>query len=431
MIKVSFLLPVVWLSFGSVTLFAQNAASANQPAQMPGFKTDSGSVALAPDSSEGEAVSSGLNKSKGGFFSNLPVDLTATVRTGYDTNVYYATTNPLGSMYSSVGGSMSHSFSNSRLQIKTLLGGGASIYYSEPGNNMLYTGNFNLDLQYKLAPRLQLTFSNTTQYLPQPSYGLVGGNTQYNSAYIYENAKIDLAVQISPKFSAITSYDFMEFYYLQQAANSTQGYIQQTLSESIQHLFLPKTTLVLEARLSPTTYNTSGQYSVASYLLVGVNQTFNPRLKFTMRTGGEYVTNQNPISGASTQILPFWESRLTYNFGPASSLSWDARFGTESAGMANTNMSPTFRTGFSIMHALTARIALNMGLYYINNRYQQQAPAANYSKNTGEFTFGAMYKINRYMSLELGYSFSDVISQGQSGLDYNRQTFYAGAAFAL
>ena len=83
------------------------------------------------------------------------------------------------------------------------------------------------------------------------------------------------------------------------------------------------------------------------------------------------------------------------------------------------------------MHALTARIALNMGLYYINNRYQQQAPAANYSKNTGEFTFGAMYKINRYMSLELGYSFSDVISQGQSGLDYNRQTFYAGAAFAL
>ena len=434
--KVYLIIPLALLAYNSSTVLAQNTAqdtgsSAAQSAERPGFKVDSGSLSLVPSSSSGDsAVNAGL-KEKTGLFGNLPVDITGTLRTGYDSNVYYSTTNQTKSIYTSVGGSMAHSFTSSRLQIKTLLGGGASIYYNEPGNKILYNGNFNTELEYKLAPKLLLKFSDTTQYLPQPAFQLAGGSTTYNQGYIYEDAKIELAAQVAPKFSAVTSYDLMGFYYMQSEANKTQGYITQTLSESLQHLLLPKTTLVLEARVAPTTYYVSGQYSVASYLVAGVNQTINPRLRFTARAGGEYVTNKNAASGNSSSAMPFWESKLSYNFGPASTLAWDVHYGTESAGLVNVNMSQTFRTGLSAMHALTPRVALNLSIYYINNQYDQPAPASNYSKNTGQINFDVSYQVNRYLSMQIGYSYSDVVSWDQSGLDYNRQVVYVGGAVAL
>ena len=306
--KAHFTAAAAWLALGWASLFAQNAEStgqaSGQSSEKPGYKVNSESVSLAPSSSASDsAVNSGL-KEKTGLFGNLPVDITGTLRTGYDSNVFYSTTNQTASIYTAVGVSMAHAFIGSRLQVKTLVGGGASVYYNEPGNNILYNGNFNIELQYKLAPRLLFTFSNTTQYLPQPAFQLVGGSTQYNSAYIYQNSKIDLAVQVAPKLSAVTSYDFLAFYYMQSEANKTQGYVTQTLSESLQHLILPKTTLIVEGRVAPTAYYVNNQSSMASYLLLGANQTFNPRLRLTVRTGAQYLTNQNPISGSSTSILP-------------------------------------------------------------------------------------------------------------------------------
>ena len=317
--------------------------------------------------------------------------------------------------------------------MRTTLGGGASIYYSAPGNNkMMYNGNFETQVQYKLAPKLTLTFSDTTQYLPQPAYQLAGGSTQYNQAYIYENAKIDLAANIAPKLTAVTSYDFMMFWYTESSANQTQGYITQTASESLQYLLLPKTTLILEGRIAPTTYFVSGQYSIASYALAGVNQTFNPRLRMTAHAGAEYVANENAISGSTNQFMPFFDSKLSYNFGPASTLAWDVRYGTESSGLANTNMSPTFRTGLAATHALTSRILLNLSVYYINNQYTNQSPSPDYSKNTVQVNFDVLYKINRFLSLEAGYSFSDVSSPTQATAnDYSRQVIFLGAAVAL
>ena len=423
------------MAFAPASLLAQSAAqdtgTSSEAAQKPSFKVDSESVSLKPSASPGDSAVNAAIKEKTGLFGNLPVDITGTLRTGYDSNVYYSTTNQTSSLYTSVGGSMAHSFSGARLQVKTLLGGGASIYYNEPGNKILYNANFSTEAEYKLAPKLLIRISDTTQYLPQPAYQLVGGSTQYNSAYIYEDAKIELAAQVTPKLSAVSAYDLLAFYYMESAANKTQGYVTQTLSESIQHLLLPKTTLIVEGRIAPTTYYVNGQYSMASYLLGGVNQTFNPRLRFTARAGGEYITNQNAVSGSSSSILPFLETKLIYNFGPASTLAWDLRYGTESSGLANVNMSQTFRTGLTAMHALTPRIAINLSLYYINNQYDQPAPASNYSKNTGQLNFDVMYKLNRYLSVELGYSYSQVASWDQTGIDYNRQVIFVGGAIAL
>ena len=83
------------------------------------------------------------------------------------------------------------------------------------------------------------------------------------------------------------------------------------------------------------------------------------------------------------------------------------------------------------MHALTPRVALNLSIYYINNQYDQPAPASNYSKNTGQINFDVSYQVNRYLSMQIGYSYSDVVSWDQSGLDYNRQVVYVGGAVAL
>lgn len=400
-----------------------------QPDPIPAAVAEPAGVPGLVENQEGDSLPK--IKDNGGFFSEFPIKFSATLRTGYDSNIFYTRYDPIASPYTALGGLVDYAFGGRRLKLDLQLGGGISYYFSRPGKKQEYNGNVNFNLQYKVAPRIQLSISSMTQYLPQPSYSLVGGSTQYSYDYIYENTKIDIALQVSPKLSAVTSYSFLSFYYLQQTVNETQGYFTQTVAESLQFLLLPKSTVILEARAGPTSYFVAGQSSFDEYLLVGLNQVFNPRLKLTMRGGGEYTTNQNPISGQSTSLGPFFESHLSYNFGPASTLTWDVRYGTEASGVASVNQSLTFRTGLSAAHAFTPRLSMNMAVFITNSNYQQPAPSPAYSRNTGEFSLGGRFQINRQVAVELGYSYTSVVSKEQPSYDYTRQVIFIGGAFAL
>ena len=409
---------------------ASDASESKPPDGAPEVSQD---VQVSPDQMPQESSDEAADEKgeSGGFFSDFPIKFSSTLRMGYDTNIFYTKIDPIASLYTSLGGAMDYEFGGKRLKFDVGLSGGISYYYSRPGDKQEYNGSFSFNLEYKVAPRILFHLTNLSQYLPQPSYALVGGSSQYSYDYIYQNTKIDVSAQVSPKLSAVTAYNFLSFYYLKPTVNETQGYITQTVSESLQFLMQPKTTLVLELRAGPTSYFVEGQSSFAEYLLVGINQTFSPRLKLTMRGGAEYITNQNPISGESSNLGPFFESHLSYNFGPASTLTWDIRYGTESAGVANINQSQTFRTGLSAVHAFTPRIALSLGINYTNNNYQQEYPTPDYTRNTTDVSLGARFQINRQLSVELGYSYTTVFSQEAPGLDYTRQVIFVGGAFAL
>ncbi|MEI6070780.1 MAG: outer membrane beta-barrel protein [Verrucomicrobiae bacterium] len=382
------------------------------------FPTDTG------DQPVGES-NAGMNPL--GFIGGSPVHLSGALREGYDSNCFTTRTDPTSSMYTNAAIGVNYAFGGPRLQLSTSLGAGATYYYTRPGDKMDYNGQFTLNAVYLLTHKLTVSFGTIIAYLAQPDTNIIGGTNRVNGDYLYTNTTLDLAYQWSEKFSTVTGYQAYANRYIEQDLNDTQSFVSQTLHQSFRWLLLPKTTVLIEYRANPIYYpGGAGLNSFGNFALIGFDQIFNPRFKWTARLGVEQRFNQNPVDGNSTYFGPYGESNLSYQFGPASTLSWSARYGTEPSGLTNVTQRQTFRTGLNVTHAFTPRISGNIGLGVEVDYFDQQSVVSTFTETIFDVSAGLNFKINRTVSLSAGYQFTSVYAPQNIVFEYTRNVGFAG-----
>jgi hypothetical protein len=409
-------------------LNAQTAVNSGRSAfyQAPGpsdFSTDIGSRPV------GES-NAGMNPL--GFLAGSPLNFTAAVREGYDSNVFTTHTDPIGSFYTNAAAGVSYAFGGPRLQLSASLGGGTTYYYTRPGDKMDFNGQLALNAVYLLTPKLTLSFGTTTAYMSQPDTNIIGGTNRVNGDYIYSNTTLDAAYQWTEKLSTVTGYQFYTNRYIEQQLNDTQSFVSQTIHQSVRWLLLPKTTVLVEYRANPIYYPAgAGLNSFGNFALVGFDQIFNPRFKWTARLGVEQRFNENPVDGNSIYFGPYMESNLSYQFGPASTLSWNARYGTEPSGLTDVTQRQTFRTGLNVNHAFTSRISGNLGLNVEVDYFDQQGVINTFTQTIFDVTAGLNFKINRTVSLSAGYQFVSVYAPKNVVFEYTRNVAFGGVNFAF
>jgi len=367
-----------------------------------------------------------------GFLAGSPLNFSAAVREGYDSNLFTTRDDPDSSMYTNLAAGVNYSFGGPRLQLDASLGGGITYYYTRPGEKNDFNGQFSLNAVYMATPKLTISIGTNTAYLAQPDTNIIGGTNRVNGDYIYTNTSIDAAYQWTQKFSTVTGYQFYANYYLEQTLNDTQSFVSQTLHQSFRWLLLPKTTVLVEYRANPITYwGGAGLNSFGNFALVGFDQIFNPRFKWTLRVGAEQRFNENPVDGDSIYIGPYGESNLSYQFGPASTLSWNARYGTEPSGLTNVTQRETFRTGLTVNHAFTPRISANLGFNFEVDYFDQPGVVGSFYETIFDATAGVNFKINRAISLSAGYQFTSVYAPQNIAFEYTRNVAFAGVNFAF
>lgn len=366
-----------------------------------------------------------------GIFANKPFDITFSVREGFDSNVYTTSTDPTSSWYTNFGAGLNYSFGSPRLQLGASLGGGVTYYYTRPGDKVDFNGTFALNALYRATPRLSLSMTTSTAYLSQPDVAIIGGPNRQEGDYLYSNTTLSAAYQWSEIITTVTSYNFTALYYLEQALNDTQGNISQTLAQSINYLWKPKTTLVAEYRANAITYYKADLDQFGNYFLVGFDQIFNPRLIWNFRVGAQLNFNNNEIDGSSTYLGPFMESTLSYQFAPASTLAWNMRYGTEQSGLTNVSQRQTFRTGLTVTHQFNSRIAATAGVNYQNNYYDQSGVIESFNESIVDFNVGLSYQVNRFVSLNTGYQFTIDVAPSFSNREYTRSIAFVGANFSF
>jgi hypothetical protein len=369
-----------------------------------------------------------------GIFSHKPFRFSLYVSQGYDTNpnTLPPDLNPQGSMYTGFGGGVNYSFGSPRLQLGASLGGGATYYYNRPGDDVDFNGSFALSANYRASPRLAVSLVTSTAYLSQPDVAIVGGPNRQSGNYLYSNTTLSAIYQWSEIISTVTSYNFSALYYLENELNQNQGNISQTLAQSINWLWKPKTTLVAEYRINTITYYDGADLNqVGNYFLVGFDQIFNPRFFWNVRVGAQMNFNNNPVDGESIYLGPFMESTFRYQLGPASSLAWNMRYGTEQSGLFDVSQRQTFRTGLTLNHVITKRLAANLGLNYQNNYYKQGGVIDTYNENIISIGLGLSFKINRFASLTGGYAYTVDLAPASTGRNYNRSIAFLGANFSF
>ena len=375
-----------------------------------------------------DAGGGGLNLNPVGLFESSPFQYSFSVREGYDDNLFTTRTDTSQSFYTNFAAGVGYQFGGPRLQLTSSLGGGVTYYYTRPGDKTDFNGQFALSATYLATPRLTISLNTTIAYLSQPDTNLIGGTNRVNGDYVYTNTSLEGTYQWSEKFSTVTGYSAYANYYLEQALNDTQSFWSSTLKQSFHWLLLPKTTIVAEYRANPIIYTGGADLnSFGNFLLLGFDQVFNPRFKWTARLGVEQRFNQNPVDGNSMYFGPYMETNLSYQFGPASTLSWNARYGTEPSGLTNVTQRQTFRTGISVVHAFTPRISANLGVNFEEDYFNQSGVINTFNETIIDISAGVNFRVNRHLSLSLGYQFVEVLAPQNINFEYTRNVAFVGA----
>jgi hypothetical protein len=361
-----------------------------------------------------------------GVFARRPYKMTFAVREGFDSNVFQTRDNPDSSFYTNWAAGLNYSAGNSRFQLQTSLGAGLTYYYARPGDKVDFNGLLDVNATYLATPKLTLSLDTSTAYLSQPDQTIVGGNNQLNGDYIYSTTTVAAAYRFTESFSSVTSYNFSTIVYTQSDSNDQLGYVSQTLAQSFRWLWKPRTILVTEYRINLISYFSTDLDSLGNYFLTGFDQTFNPRLTWSVRGGFQVNLNNNPVDGSSTYLGPYGQSILSYQIGRGSVLSWSLRYGTEASGLADVSQRQTFRTGLVLLRALTARISANVSADYQGNYYNQSGVVSPFFESVFNVNAGVKFMINRLMALETGYQFSADYAPDETSREYKRNVVFMG-----
>ncbi len=375
------------------------------------------------------SLSGTLNDFADGFFDLGPPGdpsgrdrfrLTLGLRGGYDDNVLFAATDPIGSLTSAVDARLVYNFGAERLRLSLQIAGGATYYDNRPGDTTDTNGEFVFTLAYQWTRRLEVTFDARVAYLSQPDPQLVGGVSRFSGDYYYTNTALNIAYRLRPLVGVNFGYQFAGFRYTEAAINEAQGYYQQNFTLGLDYLLLPRTTLTLQYRFNPVTYYEADLGSVGNILLLGFQQAFTPRLDWTFQAGVEQRRLTNPgVEGPSEYFGPFVETALSYGFGPASEVNASIRFGTEPSGVSGLAIRQTLRGSLSVRHAFTGRLIADVGLSYENDNYDQPGEASDFAQQVYSAYTGLRFQFNPVFAVTGRYDYTTVQSDFETD-EYTR-----------
>jgi hypothetical protein len=352
--------------------------------------------------------------------------LTLALSGGYDDNVFATHTDRIASLTATGSGTLRYRIASPRFNLGGSLSAGATAYQNRPGDATDYNAELAFSGMYLFRPRLNVSFETRTAYLSQPDPVLVGSPTGYNGDYYYTNTRLSLNYTLRPTVELQLGYRLSGFLYTEEAVNQNIGYYDQEFRLTGSWAFLPRTALLLEYRYNPITYYEANLGSQGHILLVGFDQTFSPRWKWTMRFGGEARILDNPVQGGPRSYVgPFVEGTTEYGFGPRSSLVAGMRFGTEPSGVSGVTIRQTLRGNIGLRHAFSGRLTMDVGISYENDFYDQPGTTADFTQEVYTGYISARYQINRGFATFARYNYVGVASEIVVS-EYTRNIFSFG-----
>ena len=405
------------------------AQSLNLPsAQAPGNSAPA-SAAL-PNMASLSSANSSSGGGLGAFFGwAKKLRFQAAVRTGYDSNVNSVHTNVVGSFFANLNGGVNYRFGDPRLIVNATLTGGLTSYPNLTNNNLQGHLGLGLNVEYRVRPRLILTFDSSTSYQEQNNPAQTGSGNNSSSPYVYSANSLAASYQVSDLWTSVTRVNFTANYYFQNSQNNQQGFNQPGLTQSFRYLYKPSTTLVADYNTNLYGYGTSSNSSWGQSLDVGFDHIFNPKFFWNFRGGAEYRTYQNSISGSGTYVGPYVDSNFSWAFGKTSNISWVTHVGTQPSGQQNVSYAAALRSGLNYTQGIFSRLKMNIGLAYLLTNYQNNPVGTNgaiisYNQTNLQGNIDLNYQINRIFDVSLGYQYMASYSPPVPSQEYNRGISY-------
>ena len=361
---------------------------------------------------------------------------------GYDDNANSGRGSQGGSAFVNGSLAMRYDLLGPRTKITIEGGGSVTDYFDRPNSGGVdYSGHIRLDLSHRVSDRMTLGANLYATYTAEPNFNLNLGINRRVGSYFYSTGGLTLEYLWTPRFSTRSNYIFGTFF--QEGQNNpangglsnignTQDRIENTFSNEFRWLLWPTTTGLVDYRLGFINYeNNSAFNSISNSLLVGFEHSFSPRLHASLRGGVEYRSYE----GRGDSLSPTFEGSVNYLIAARTAVTWFANYGLESASTIGSAQRTSFRTGLNGRYAWTARISSSLAFIYEhddfgNNGSGIATAGPSFSEDTINVNLSTRYAITRYLGLQAGYNFTDVMSD-QAFLPYTRNRFTAGVDFTF
>jgi len=282
------------------------------------------------------------------------------------------------------------------------------------GNNIRNSGKIVADYQFSREFSLEAGYGNN--FWDYANQGTVFGTngpivTVAFSSLSGELDRIEHAPyleanwQLAPQTRALLGYSF--------------GQVNFTGDEVIAGIVAP-TNIVLRS---------SDRDSRSHHGYAGLEHTFNPSLSGSVRAG-IVIRDQYKSSGQPTDTAPYVNAGLNYAPTPDTSVGLTFAHDLNVTDVVGNDPANYVRgqensvVSLNISHALTPAVTLSgIGSF----QYSEILGGTNFNGKTEQFyTLGLNldYRINRQVSVHIGYNFDHVSSD--VGRDYDRNRYYAG-----
>jgi len=426
-----------------------------EAASSPPELTPDAPVRIHPDEGSPVAGTEVINPQ---FDIGRHLHLSGSLTGGYDDNVNLTPTGS-PSWYANPTANVRYLFGSARLAMDLLAGGGITYYFDHPDGRyydpLIY---LNLSAAYKVTQRLTLNFSTSTSYQSQPELGTALSAVNRLGNYFRSENLLSAHYRLSHRWSSVTSYALRALEYESPAA-SGHDRLEQDFSEQLRYLWFPTTTLSGEYRFTLNAPQNAQAESTTQSLILGLEQSFSPRLQAGLHTGVQFRSSGN--NGGSSgnngeQISPYLETSLRYNLeslaktairgsSAGTYIIWTTRYSIEESDLQQASGRETFRTNLQLNYAMTARISASLGLIYSNgdNGTGNQISSSSLGRSSTETTFditpSVRYAITPHCSVNVGYRYTDVtrgsgaaaLQPFQSVGSYTRDRYFAGITLSF
>jgi opacity protein-like surface antigen len=298
---------------------------------------------------------------------------------------------------------------------------------------------------------LTLDFSTTSAYQSQPELATALSSTRRLGNYFRSHTRLSANYQLSPRLSSVTSYSLSALEY-ENAAASGNDRLENSFSEHMRYLWRPTTTVSGEYRFTINESQGTNGESTTQSLIAGLEQSFSPRLKASLRSGVQFRSENG-----GGQTSPYVQTSLEYELesqarrvsrGSAASstyIIWTNRYSIEESDVQGAAGRETFRTNLKLNYAMTARISASLALTYSHgdnqagNQMSSRSLQGSSTETTFDITPSVRYAITQRYAVNVGYRYTDVgrgsrstaLDPLQSVASYTRNRYFAGITYSF
>ena len=168
-----------------------------------------------------------------------------------------------------------------------------------------------------------------------------------------------------------------------------------------------------------------------------------------MRVGAQF---RDYVDFDDSSVSPYVEASVNYSLSQLASVTFIARYSSEEGDIATTNNDTnTLRLGVSFNQAFGARLSGYLSFYYTRAEFdgtdtlltdstgalilarsgsQVVLYPGEFDENTFDVGAGLRYSINRFLSAEVGYTHTSVVS-GVDFREYDRNRYFGGVRLSF